>query len=60
MMAFLPLKVAAPYPSSPGFLIPSTDPLGQVKQVIKAILKARRIVVVCGECQWLTRTIREF
>ncbi|KAI1785008.1 DHS-like NAD/FAD-binding domain-containing protein [Ganoderma leucocontextum] len=48
MTAFLPLDAAVSYPSSPAFLVPSPDPVGHVKRVIKAVLKARRITVVCG------------
>ncbi|KAL1949291.1 hypothetical protein VTO73DRAFT_8172 [Trametes versicolor] len=48
MTAFLPLDAAAPLPSSPSFLVPSADSASHVKRVIKTILKARRIAVVCG------------
>ncbi|KAI0749496.1 DHS-like NAD/FAD-binding domain-containing protein [Daedaleopsis nitida] len=48
MTAFLPLEASAPLPPSPAFLIPSPDPGNHMKRVIKAVLKARRIAVVCG------------
>ncbi|KAI1781655.1 DHS-like NAD/FAD-binding domain-containing protein, partial [Ganoderma leucocontextum] len=48
MTAFLPLVAAAPFPSSPTFLVPSPDPVAHVRRVVKAVLKARRIAVVCG------------
>ncbi|KAI1794268.1 DHS-like NAD/FAD-binding domain-containing protein [Ganoderma leucocontextum] len=48
MTAFLPLNAAESFPPSPAFLMPSPDPVGHVKRVVKAVLKARRIVVVCG------------
>ncbi|EJF64612.1 DHS-like NAD/FAD-binding domain-containing protein [Dichomitus squalens LYAD-421 SS1] len=48
MTAFLPLDAGAPLPPSPAFLVPSPEPAGHVKRVIKAVLKARRIAVVCG------------
>ncbi|KAI1797322.1 DHS-like NAD/FAD-binding domain-containing protein [Ganoderma leucocontextum] len=48
MTAFLPLDAAASFPSSPAFLMPSPNPAGHVKRVVKAVLKARRIAVVCG------------
>ncbi|KAI9000513.1 DHS-like NAD/FAD-binding domain-containing protein [Trametes punicea] len=48
MTAFLPLDAAASFPPSPAFLVPSPDPANHVKRVIKTILKARRIAVVCG------------
>ncbi len=49
MTTFLALSTPASFPSSPAFLVASPDPVGHVNRVIKAILKARRIVVVCGE-----------
>ncbi|RPD61160.1 DHS-like NAD/FAD-binding domain-containing protein [Lentinus tigrinus ALCF2SS1-7] len=48
MTAFLPLEAATPLPPSPAFLVPSPDPASHMKRVVKAILKARRIAVVCG------------
>ncbi|KAI0635732.1 DHS-like NAD/FAD-binding domain-containing protein [Trametes polyzona] len=48
MTAFLPLDAAAPFPPSPSFLVRSPEPASHVKRVIKTILKARRIAVVCG------------
>ncbi|PIL33475.1 hypothetical protein GSI_04098 [Ganoderma sinense ZZ0214-1] len=48
MTAFLPLDATASFPSSPAFLVVSPDPVNHVKRVVQAIIKARRIVVVCG------------
>ncbi|KAI0787861.1 DHS-like NAD/FAD-binding domain-containing protein [Fomes fomentarius] len=48
MTAFLPLEAATPLPPSPAFLVPSPDPASHMKRVVKAVLKARRIAVVCG------------
>nr|VWO94045.1 NAD-dependent histone deacetylase SIR2 [Ganoderma boninense] len=49
MTTFLPLDVTTSFPSSPAFLVPSPDhPVDHTKRVIKAVLKARRIIVVCG------------
>ncbi|RDX57501.1 DHS-like NAD/FAD-binding domain-containing protein [Lentinus brumalis] len=48
MTAFLPLDAATPLPPSPAFLVPSPDPVSHMKRVVKAVLKARRIAVVCG------------
>lgn len=48
MTVFLPLEASSPFPQSPSFLLPAPDPAGELKKVIKAILKAKRIVVVCG------------
>lgn len=49
MTAFLPLEAATPLPPSPAFLVPSPDPASHMKRVVKAVLKARRIAVVCGK-----------
>ncbi|OBZ72467.1 NAD-dependent protein deacetylase hst4 [Grifola frondosa] len=48
MTVFLPLEASSPFPQSPSFLVPSSDPSVHLKKVIKAIMKARRIAVVCG------------
>lgn len=48
MTVFLPLEASSPFPQTPSFLIPSSDPSAHVKRVVKAIMKARRIAVVCG------------
>jgi NAD-dependent histone deacetylase SIR2 len=48
MTIFLPLEASSSVPQSPAFLIPSPDPIAQINRVIKAILKAKRIVIVCG------------
>ncbi|KAI1791933.1 DHS-like NAD/FAD-binding domain-containing protein, partial [Ganoderma leucocontextum] len=48
MTVFLPLDAAESRPLSPAFLVPSPDPVDHVMRVVKTVLKARRIVVVCG------------
>ena len=49
MTTFLPLDATTVIPVFPSFLKLSPDPEGHVKRVVMAILKARKIVVVCGE-----------
>jgi hypothetical protein len=48
MTVVVPLGATSPFPLSPAFLI--SDPSLRDTAVIKAIIKARQIVVVCGEC----------
>ncbi|KAF8873993.1 DHS-like NAD/FAD-binding domain-containing protein, partial [Infundibulicybe gibba] len=48
MTVFLPLEASAPAPASPAFLVPSLDPVNQLAKLVKTILKAKRIVVICG------------
>ncbi|KDQ57227.1 hypothetical protein JAAARDRAFT_194385 [Jaapia argillacea MUCL 33604] len=48
MTICLPLEASSPFPQSPSFLVPSSDPQGQLTKVLKTILKAKRIAVVCG------------
>ncbi|TFK40132.1 DHS-like NAD/FAD-binding domain-containing protein [Crucibulum laeve] len=48
MTVFLPLQASAPLPHSPSFLLPSANPAAQLAKTIHAIVKAKRIVVVCG------------
>lgn len=48
MTLYLPLDVESEFPQSPSFLVSSPDPEGQLSKAIKAIMKAKRIVVVCG------------
>ncbi|KAJ7183194.1 DHS-like NAD/FAD-binding domain-containing protein [Mycena filopes] len=47
MTLFIPLNPSADTPTSPPFLL-STNPTVQLEKTIKAILKAKRIVIVCG------------
>lgn len=59
MTLFLPLEGSSPLPSSPSFLAQVSDSSVQVQRVIKSLLKAKRIAVVCGmslrlECVTLT------
>ena len=49
MTVFLPLQEGATTPPFPSFLCPASEPTGYWKRVIKAILKAKHIAVVCGE-----------
>ncbi|KAF7375219.1 NAD-dependent protein deacetylase hst4 [Mycena sanguinolenta] len=48
MTVFVPLDSSADVPISPSFLQVSSNPTLQLHKAIKAILKAKRIVVVCG------------
>lgn len=48
MTVFLPLEASSPTPHTPAFLVSATQPAAQLQKVIKAIMKARRIAVVCG------------
>ncbi|KXN90568.1 NAD-dependent protein deacetylase hst4 [Leucoagaricus sp. SymC.cos] len=48
MTIFLPLEADLPHPSKLSFLVRSSDVTMQLQKVIQSILKARRIVVVCG------------
>ncbi|KAF4596357.1 hypothetical protein EYR40_007955 [Pleurotus pulmonarius] len=48
MTIFLPLEPTKPLPSSPPFLVASSDPRTQTAKVVKAILKAKRVVIICG------------
>lgn len=51
MTVFLPvpLQESTATPSFPPFLCPASEPADYWKKVIKAILKAKHIAVVCGE-----------
>jgi hypothetical protein len=49
MTVFLPLREGTATPPSPSFLCPASEPADYWKRVIKAILKAKHIAVVCGE-----------
>lgn len=53
MTIFLPLETGTQLPSSPAFLTLSPDPADHMRRVIDAVLKARRIAVVCGMCAGL-------
>ncbi|KAJ7086145.1 DHS-like NAD/FAD-binding domain-containing protein [Mycena belliarum] len=48
MTLFVPLVPTVRAPSSPSFLQDSVDHAVQLEKVIKAILKAKRMVIVCG------------
>ncbi|KZT01556.1 DHS-like NAD/FAD-binding domain-containing protein [Laetiporus sulphureus 93-53] len=48
MTVFVPLQASSPFPQAPSFLMPSPEPAAHVKKVVKAVMKARRIAVVCG------------
>jgi len=49
MTVFLPLQEGTATPPFPSFLCPPSEPTDYWKRVIKAILKAKHIAVVCGE-----------
>ncbi|KAF8071989.1 DHS-like NAD/FAD-binding domain-containing protein [Lyophyllum atratum] len=48
MTLFLPLVGDTPLPASPSFLAECADSRTQISKVIRSILKAKRIVVICG------------
>ncbi|KAF9645089.1 DHS-like NAD/FAD-binding domain-containing protein [Thelephora ganbajun] len=48
MTVFLPLQEGTVAPPFPSFLCPASEPTDYWKRVIKAILKAKHIAVVCG------------
>ncbi|KAL0954588.1 hypothetical protein HGRIS_003548 [Hohenbuehelia grisea] len=49
MTQYIPLDAAAQSPTLPAkFLVPSEDPASQLAKVIKAVMKAKRVVVICG------------
>ncbi|KAJ6468384.1 DHS-like NAD/FAD-binding domain-containing protein [Mycena sanguinolenta] len=48
MTVFVPLDASADIPISPSFLQVSASPTLQLHKAMQAILKAKRIVVVCG------------
>lgn len=48
MTTYIPLDASSPFPSSPSFLATPHDSENQLSKVLKAIMKAKRIVVVCG------------
>ena len=48
MTVFVPLEETSPFPNSPPFLVSSSEPSAHLKKAVKAIMKARRIAVVCG------------
>jgi len=50
MTLFLPLDGAPPPPSTPTFLIRTDNALVHLRNVVDTILKAKRLVVVCGAC----------
>ncbi|KAG1750732.1 DHS-like NAD/FAD-binding domain-containing protein [Suillus lakei] len=48
MTLFVPLEAGSPPPPTPSFLVHSETPNLHLRKAIKAILKAKRLVVVCG------------
>ncbi|KAH7884690.1 DHS-like NAD/FAD-binding domain-containing protein [Phlebopus sp. FC_14] len=48
MTIFLPLDEDQSPPSIPSFLVHADDPVLQLRKAVRAILKAKRLVVVCG------------
>ncbi|KAF9474312.1 DHS-like NAD/FAD-binding domain-containing protein [Pholiota conissans] len=48
MTVFLPLDPATELPSQPAFLAAAANPVTQLAKVVQAIMKAKRIVVICG------------
>ncbi|KAJ7284562.1 DHS-like NAD/FAD-binding domain-containing protein [Mycena rebaudengoi] len=48
MTLFVPLDTSARAPTLPSFVKPAGNPTVQLERTIKAILKARNVVIVCG------------
>ena len=48
MTVFLPLNPSSPLPALPTFLVPPVNSVTHLARVIQAIMKAKRIVVICG------------
>ena len=48
MTVFLPLDPSVGVPTQPSFLLPSHNVQAQLSRAIQAIMKAKRIVVICG------------
>ena len=48
MTVFLPLNPESPLPPLPTFLVPPANSVSHLARVIHAIMKAKRIVVICG------------
>lgn len=48
MTVFLPLNPSSPLPALPTFLVPPANAVTHLARVIQAIMKAKRIVVICG------------
>lgn len=49
MTLYVQLDKEAPSPQVPAFLSRSAEPATYISNVVKAITKAKRIAVVCGE-----------
>ncbi|KAF5367076.1 hypothetical protein D9758_003911 [Tetrapyrgos nigripes] len=49
MTLLLPLGASAPAPTHPSFVLKPPDTQNQLEKVFKTILKAKRIVVICGK-----------
>lgn len=48
MTIFVPLEPSSEVPAQPSFLVPTSNVQAQLSKAIQAIMKARRIVVICG------------
>ena len=48
MTVFLSLNPSSPPPALPTFLVPPVNAVTHLARVIQAIMKAKRIVVICG------------
>ncbi|KDR79035.1 hypothetical protein GALMADRAFT_244772 [Galerina marginata CBS 339.88] len=48
MTLYLPLHPQSPSPPQPSFLVPPANAATQLSRVVHAIMKAKRIVVICG------------
>lgn len=58
MTVFLPLQGSTVPPPLPSFVCPASEPTEYWKRVIKAILKAKHIAVVCGEHLGISYVLR--
>jgi NAD-dependent histone deacetylase SIR2 len=50
MTVFIPLDPLVSQPATPSYLVQAKDRDAQLAKVVRAIVKARKIVVVCGAC----------
>jgi NAD-dependent histone deacetylase SIR2 len=48
MTIFVPLEPSSELPAQSAFLLPSSNVHAQLSKAIQAIMKAKRIVIICG------------
>ena len=56
MTVFLPIDPDGAPPPLPAFVAPTENPAAQMSRTIQAIMKAKRIVVICGRFRCCLRT----